>query len=170
MTKAFKSDFIFRLTGFINPEILVDKIKMGQCIPGLKASLVKMLCDLRLQVSIQDGCNNILVRDYFNLHDKLTRNQQKALFVSYDHACGMCRNDILVKGKSRQTQNPPRSIHHNVLHRFQIQRRQMLLFSIVDTFSTRPACPIITALIFVPFASRRNNRIDQTLQYSKGPE
>lgn len=100
MTKAFKSDFIFRLTGFINPEILVDKIKMGQCIPGLKASLVKMLCDLRLQVSIQDGCNNILVRDYFNLHDKLTRNQQKALFVSYDHACGMCRNDILVKGKS----------------------------------------------------------------------
>lgn len=73
---------------------------MGQCIPGLKESLVKMLCDLRLQVSIQDGCNNILVRDYFNLHDKLIRNQQKALFVSYDHVCGMCRNDILVKGES----------------------------------------------------------------------
>lgn len=72
---------------------------MGQCIPGLKESLVKMLCDLRLQVSIQDGCNNILVRDYFNLHGKLIRNQQKALFVSNDHACGKCRNDILIKGK-----------------------------------------------------------------------
>lgn len=86
--------------------MLVDKIKMGQCIPGLKDSLVKMLCDLRLQVSIQDGCNNILVRDYFNLHDKLIRNQQKALFVSYDHACGMCRNDILVKGKSKSNSTP----------------------------------------------------------------
>lgn len=82
---------------------------MGQSIPGLKESLVKMLCDLRLQVSIQDGCNNILVRDYFNLHDKLTRNQQKALFVSYDHACGMCRNDILVKGKSNPSANPSSS-------------------------------------------------------------
>lgn len=88
------------IAGFINPEILVNKIKMGQCIPGLKDSLVKMLCDLRLQVSIQDGCNNILVRDYYNLHDKLVRNQQKAIFVSYDHVCGMCRNDILIKGKS----------------------------------------------------------------------
>lgn len=127
MMNEFKFHFLFRSTGFINPEILVDKIKMGQRIPGLKESLVKMLCDLRLQVSIQDGCNDILVRDYFNLHDKLIRNQQKALFVSYDHACGMCRNDILVKGKSnpKQTQQPAKSAHHNVSYQFQIQREQM---------------------------------------------
>lgn len=71
---------------------------MGQKIPGLKGSLIKMLCDLRLQVSIQDGCNNILVRDYFNLHEKLVRSQQKALFISSDNKCELCRREIVVKG------------------------------------------------------------------------
>lgn len=86
------------IAGFINPEILVNKIKMGQCIPGLKDSLVKMLCDLRLQVSIQDGCNDILVRDYFNLHDRHVRSQQKAVYISHDNICGLCQKDIVVKG------------------------------------------------------------------------
>lgn len=71
---------------------------MGQNIPGLKDSLTKMLCDLRLQVSIQDGCNAILVQDYFNLHEKLTRSQQRALFISSDNTCGQCRREIVVKG------------------------------------------------------------------------
>ncbi|XP_055301199.1 vacuolar protein sorting-associated protein 41 homolog [Sitodiplosis mosellana] len=85
------------IAGFINPEILVNKIKMGQCIPGLKDSLVKMLCDLRLQVSIQDGCNDILVGDYFNLHDRHVRCQQKAVYISNDNICGLCQKEIVVK-------------------------------------------------------------------------
>lgn len=72
---------------------------MGQKIPGLKRSLVKMLCDIRLQVSIQEGCNNILVRDYFNLHEKVVRSQQRALFISNDNTCELCRREIVVKGK-----------------------------------------------------------------------
>lgn len=87
------------IAGFINPEILVNKIKMGQCIPGLKNSLVKMLCDLRLQVSIQDGCNDILVGDYFNLHDRHVRCQQKAVYISNDNICGLCQKDIVAKSK-----------------------------------------------------------------------
>lgn len=89
--------------GYLNPEILVNKIKMGQCIPGLKHSLVKMLCDLRLQVSIQDGCNDILVGDYFNLHDRNVRSQQKAVYISYDNICGHCQKDIVIKGKHSYT-------------------------------------------------------------------
>lgn len=89
--------------GYLNPEILVNKIKMGQCIPGLKHSLVKMLCDLRLQVSIQDGCNEILVGDYFNLHDRNVRSQQKAVYISYDNICGLCQKDIVIKGKHSYT-------------------------------------------------------------------
>lgn len=71
---------------------------MGLEIPNLKNSLVKMLCDYSLQVSIQDGCNSILVTDYFDLHEKLTRQQQRAVFLSNDHTCGLCRQDIIVKG------------------------------------------------------------------------
>ncbi|XP_037029036.1 vacuolar protein sorting-associated protein 41 homolog [Bradysia coprophila] len=85
------------IVGFINPEILINKIKMGLEIPNLKNSLVKMLCDYSLQVSIQDGCNSILVTDYFGLHEKLTRQQQRAVYLSNDHTCGLCRQDIIVK-------------------------------------------------------------------------
>lgn len=87
------------IAGYINPVILVNKIKMGQTIPGLKNSLVKMLCDLQLQVTIQNGCNDILVKDYFNLHQRYVRYQQKAVFASNDNCCGLCGMDIIVKGK-----------------------------------------------------------------------
>lgn len=90
------------ISGFINPEILINKIKMGLEIPNLKNSLVKMLCDYSLQVSIQDGCNSILVTDYFGLHEKLTRQQQRAVFLSNDHTCGLCQQDIIVKGKQKK--------------------------------------------------------------------
>lgn len=38
------------IVGYVNPESLISKIKIGQVIPGLKKSLIKMLCDYRLQV------------------------------------------------------------------------------------------------------------------------
>lgn len=120
------------IAGFINPEILVNKIKIGQCIPGLKNSLIKMLCDYGLQVSIQDGCNHILVGDYFNLHERLVRSQQKALFISDDNICGLCQKDILIKGNNNA--NHPvvllvckliglfsRRSTENENHRFQLQ-------------------------------------------------
>lgn len=89
------------ILGFINPVILVDKIKMGVEIPELKRSLIKMLCDYSLQVSIADGCNNILERDYFSLHQKLYKYQQKAVFVSGNNMCGLCPRDIFIKGNNR---------------------------------------------------------------------
>lgn len=72
---------------------------MGLEIPELKRSLIKMLCDYNLQVSIQNGCNNILVADYFSLHEKLFKFQQKAMYISTDNRCGLCQGDIIVKGK-----------------------------------------------------------------------
>lgn len=38
------------IAGYINPELLVNKIEKGKEIPGLKKSLVKMLTDFSLQV------------------------------------------------------------------------------------------------------------------------
>lgn len=86
------------IVGYINPEILIDRIKPGQEIPGLKKAIIKMLSDFSLQESIQDGCNQILVTDYFNLHDKLVKQQGRALYISTEMTCEMCRGDIIVKG------------------------------------------------------------------------
>uniref|UniRef100_A0A1Q3FE53 Vacuolar protein sorting-associated protein 41 homolog n=1 Tax=Culex tarsalis TaxID=7177 RepID=A0A1Q3FE53_CULTA len=89
------------IAGFINPELLVNKIKAGQEIPGLKNSIIKMLCGFSLQVSIQDGCNQILVSDYFNMHERLAKVQQRAMAVSVDTTCGLCRRDVIVKDHLR---------------------------------------------------------------------
>lgn len=75
----------------------MNKIKLGQQIPGLKKSLIKMLCDYGLRVSIQDGFNEILVTDYFNLQEKLVHCHRRGLYVASDNVCGLCRRDIIVK-------------------------------------------------------------------------
>lgn len=85
------------IVGYVNPEYLVDKIKVGQEIPYLRQSLIKMLSDYSLQDSIHNGCNDILVTDYFNLQEKLIRSQRRALFISTDNTCGKCNRDIIVK-------------------------------------------------------------------------
>ncbi|XP_015836358.1 vacuolar protein sorting-associated protein 41 homolog isoform X2 [Tribolium castaneum] len=63
---------------YVDPTVLVQKIRNGMEVPGLKNSLVKMLYQYNLQVSVQEGCKKILVSDYFNLLRKLVKTQQKA--------------------------------------------------------------------------------------------
>lgn len=85
------------IIGYVNPEALVNKIKLGQKIPGLRKSVIKMLCDYRLQVQIQDDCNKIVLNDYFELHEKVVKTQNQATHVSYDCSCAGCSHDILPK-------------------------------------------------------------------------
>ncbi|CRK93735.1 CLUMA_CG007263, isoform A [Clunio marinus] len=88
------------IAGFIiNPEMLIDKIQQGQKIPGLKNALMKMLNGFNLQVSVHDGCNQILQTDYFNLHEKLVKQQEKGIYIGTQSNCCLCQRDILVKDK-----------------------------------------------------------------------
>jgi hypothetical protein len=41
-----------------------------------------MICDYNLQVSVQEGCKQILSNDYFNLHEKLVKCHQKGIFIN----------------------------------------------------------------------------------------
>ncbi|XP_055377491.1 vacuolar protein sorting-associated protein 41 homolog [Condylostylus longicornis] len=84
------------MVGYIEPEILVEQIKPGENIPGLKNSLIKMLHDYSLQESIQEGYNEVVVTDYFNLHEKLVNNHRRAIYVDYDKKCE-CNGEILQK-------------------------------------------------------------------------
>lgn len=80
---------------YMDPTILVEKIRGDMEIPGLKTSLVKMLCTYNLQVSVQEGCKKILVSDYFNLHQKLVRLQQKGVNVGQSMVCAACHRSTL---------------------------------------------------------------------------
>lgn len=65
----------------VDPQILVQKIEDGMEIPGLRDSLVKIMQDYSLQVSLQDGCKNILVGDCLVLFEKLIKIQLHGVLI-----------------------------------------------------------------------------------------
>ncbi|XP_019871833.1 vacuolar protein sorting-associated protein 41 homolog [Aethina tumida] len=94
--------FLLKSIGtYVDPTVLVEKIGQGMEIPGLKSSLVTMLNQYNLQVSVQDGCKKILVADYFNLQKKLVHTQQKGLCVNEELVCGACHRQLIEKDPSR---------------------------------------------------------------------
>lgn len=90
-----------RIGTYVDPRILVSRLKKDMKITGLKSSLVKMLCDYNLQVSVQDGCKKILVNDYFNLHERLVKLQQKGICVSDENVCSACNRPIIFKSANQ---------------------------------------------------------------------
>uniref|UniRef100_A0A6P7GMP6 Vacuolar protein sorting-associated protein 41 homolog n=1 Tax=Diabrotica virgifera virgifera TaxID=50390 RepID=A0A6P7GMP6_DIAVI len=83
---------------YVDPTMLILKIKKDTQIPGLKNSLVKMLNQYNLQVSVQEGCKKILVSDYFNLQKKLVNVHQRGLAVMEDLVCACCTRKIVERG------------------------------------------------------------------------
>uniref|UniRef100_A0A1B6C2S4 RING-type domain-containing protein n=1 Tax=Clastoptera arizonana TaxID=38151 RepID=A0A1B6C2S4_9HEMI len=90
-----------RIGTYIDPRILVEKIECNLEIPGLKKSLVKMMQDYNLQVSVQEGCKKILVSDYFSLFERLVSMQKRGAFVDDEQFCGACHRRIIVKDLSQ---------------------------------------------------------------------
>ncbi|XP_044763027.1 vacuolar protein sorting-associated protein 41 homolog [Coccinella septempunctata] len=97
-------NFLLQSIGtFVDPTMLIQKIKDNTVIPGLKNSLVKMLYQYNLRVSVQEGCKKILMSDYFNLQQKLVRVQQKGVSIIEEVVCGACHRKIIEKDSSRMT-------------------------------------------------------------------
>ncbi|CAG9772738.1 unnamed protein product [Ceutorhynchus assimilis] len=88
---------------YIDPTTLILKMKDDMEIPGLKNSLVKMLNQYNLQVSVQEGCKKILVSDYFNLQKKLVHVRQKGTSVCGETLCGACHYKLIQSDMSRVT-------------------------------------------------------------------
>ncbi|CAB3364914.1 Hypothetical predicted protein [Cloeon dipterum] len=92
------ASYLLEKTGTcIDPQMLIKRIENGCSIPGLKKSLVKLLCDYQLQVSVQDGCKKILVADYFNLHKRQVALQMRGVHVPEDCLCAVCSRPCIVK-------------------------------------------------------------------------
>lgn len=66
----------------ISPIRLIRRIKNGLEIPGLKEALIKILQDFYLQISLLEGCQDILNGDISVLSRKLQRNQSSGFFLS----------------------------------------------------------------------------------------
>ncbi|XP_060554893.1 vacuolar protein sorting-associated protein 41 homolog isoform X2 [Ruditapes philippinarum] len=80
----------------VDPIILIRRIQTGMEIPELRDSLVKILQDYNLQISLREGCKKILVADSFGLMNRLVKTQKKAISVDTSHVCTVCHEKILV--------------------------------------------------------------------------
>ncbi|CAB4066503.1 VPS41 [Lepeophtheirus salmonis] len=74
----------------VDPRILIMKIVNGQQIPGLRDSLVQIMWDYRLQVSLQEGCKRILNSDCYSLFSRSHKIRNRGMSLRSDVACGVC--------------------------------------------------------------------------------
>ncbi|XP_033639458.1 vacuolar protein sorting-associated protein 41 homolog isoform X2 [Asterias rubens] len=93
---SFITGLLNNIGTHVDPIILINRIKEGMEIPGLRDSLVKILQDYNLQISLREGCKKILVSDCFALLDRLNRSQKRGIKVEDDHHCDSCHDQILV--------------------------------------------------------------------------
>jgi len=85
----------------VDPRLLIQKIEYGTEVPGLRDSLVKILHDYNLQISLQEESQKILVSDCFSLHERLVRIHQRGIPIRDEQICGACHRRI-IPADSRQ--------------------------------------------------------------------
>ena len=79
----------------IDPRKLVERIEPGLKIPGLKASLIQILRDYNLQVSLQEGCKKILVSDCYSLVCRRVNTAARGIHVSRVNTCPVTKKSLL---------------------------------------------------------------------------
>ncbi|XP_046959618.1 vacuolar protein sorting-associated protein 41 homolog [Vanessa cardui] len=106
-----------RIGNYVDPRMLIENIQSGCEIKDLKDSLAKMMCDYHLQMSVQEACKVITLRNYFDLHEKLIINQQRGISVTDEFLCSVCQGRIIIRDLS----NASDLIVYNCRHSFHIE-------------------------------------------------
>ncbi|CAH0719696.1 unnamed protein product, partial [Brenthis ino] len=106
-----------RIGNYVDPRMLIQNIQSGCEIKDLKESLAKMMCDYHLQMSVQEACKVITLRNYFDLHEKLIINQQRGISVTDDFLCSVCQGRIIIRDLS----NASDLVVYNCRHSFHIE-------------------------------------------------
>nr|QHN70704.1 light [Limenitis arthemis astyanax] len=106
-----------RIGNYVDPRMLIQNIQPGCEIKDLKESLAKMMRDYHLQMSVQEACKVITLRNYFDLHEKLIINQQRGISVTDEFLCNVCQGRIIIRDLS----NASDLIVYNCRHSFHIE-------------------------------------------------
>ncbi len=120
----------------------IRKIEKGQEIPGLRDSLVQIIHDYRLQVSLQEGCRRILVSDCYHLLRRNVNHRSRGMALGTEATCGCCGEAALAAegGADFRVSAPPVEVRYlkkpfpllaNLFHRISSS-------SGAATYSTRP--------------------------------
>ncbi|XP_071956402.1 vacuolar protein sorting-associated protein 41 homolog [Antedon mediterranea] len=113
---SFLTGLLNNIGTHVDPIILIKRIKEGLEIEGLRDSLVKILQDFNLQMSLREGCKRILVSDCFSLMDRLNKVQKRATRVDDFKRCDCC-HDLLVQSNFQEITMPIIVFYcHHVFH------------------------------------------------------
>lgn len=93
----FITTLLHKIGAHVNPILLILRIPEGLDIPQLRDSLVKIMRDYNLQISLREGCKKILVSDCIGLLQKLHRQQSRGIAIAHDQLCHACNRRILSK-------------------------------------------------------------------------
>ncbi|XP_068140419.1 vacuolar protein sorting-associated protein 41 homolog [Drosophila tropicalis] len=85
------------IVDYVNPELVVSKIKLGQTIPHLRQSIIKMLWHYNIQEEILTNAHQIQLTDYFATHSQVVTLQRRGQQVSYDMSCPQCHKSVVIK-------------------------------------------------------------------------
>ncbi|CAK5276303.1 unnamed protein product [Mycena citricolor] len=91
---AFIKGLLENVGAEISPVRLIRRIKNGLEIPGLKESLIKILQDFHLQISLLDGCQTILNGDSSDFARKLHKDQTSGFFFTSKSMCSICDRSL----------------------------------------------------------------------------
>ncbi|XP_028395633.1 vacuolar protein sorting-associated protein 41 homolog [Dendronephthya gigantea] len=93
---AFITGLLHNIGTHVDPIKLIKRIPSVMEIPGLRDSLVKILHDYNLQISLREGCKKILVKDSVSLMQRATRTRQKGVSITELSTCSSCQGSVLV--------------------------------------------------------------------------
>jgi len=83
----------------IDPIRLIQRIPNGMEIPNLSDRLVTMMSDHNLQMSLQEGCNTILMSDCVELFNTLYAKKCRATRIDEEMRCATCQG-IITKARA----------------------------------------------------------------------
>jgi hypothetical protein len=90
----FVSGLLEHIGAYVDPIRLVKRIPSGMQIVGLRDRLVKIISDYNLQMSLREGCKEILKADCVDLAKRLNRGQKRAIQIE-ESRCAVCAAQII---------------------------------------------------------------------------
>lgn len=95
----FISELLEHIGGHVDPLRIIKRIPPGLQIPKLRDRLVKIISDYKLEMSLREGCNEILKADSVELVEKYVKGQRRGVRVGMDAQCAVCSESIGMSGK-----------------------------------------------------------------------
>eukprot|EP01117_Protostelium_nocturnum_P020637 TRINITY_DN938_c0_g2_i1.p1 TRINITY_DN938_c0_g2~~TRINITY_DN938_c0_g2_i1.p1 ORF type:complete len:911 (-),score=318.10 TRINITY_DN938_c0_g2_i1:20-2752(-) len=95
----FVSGLLEHIGAYVDPIRLIKRIPEGMEIIGLRDRLVKIVSDYNLQMSLREGCKNILKADCLDLTQKLNKGQRRPIRVEQENRCATCEGSLIGGGK-----------------------------------------------------------------------